>query len=127
MITLKGQKIKKEGGSCNVTTAEMIGIVVLGLSSLIGIFTAVYRPLNENTKAMTKLTSNIEQLAEKIEEQNKRIDKQERDLSEYKDHMRQSQKRQWEVLDKHEKDILEANHNLELCKQQNRNGVKNNV
>lgn len=108
-------------------TAEMIGIVVLGLSSLIGIFTAVYRPLNENTKAMTKLTSNIEQLAEKIEEQNKRIDKQERDLSEYKDHMRQSQKRQWEVLDKHEKDILEANHNLELCKQQNRNGVKNNV
>lgn len=110
-----------------MTTEEMIGIVVLGLSSLIAIFTAVYRPLNENTKAMTKLTSNIEQLAEKIEEQNKRIDKQERDLSEYKDHMRQSQKRQWEVLDKHEKDILEVNHNLELCKQQNRNGVKNNV
>ena len=110
-----------------MTTAEMIGIVVLGLSSLIGIFTAVYRPLNENTKAMTKLSMNIEQLAEKIEEQNKRIDKQERELNSYKDHMRESQKRQWEVLDKHEKDIIETNHNLELCRQQNQKGGNKDV
>lgn len=110
-----------------MTTAEMIGIVVLGLSSLIGIFTAVYRPLNENTKAMTKLSMNIEQLAEKIEEQNKRIDKQERELNNYKDHMRESQKRQWEVLDKHEKDIIETNHNLELCRQQNQKGGNKDV
>lgn len=110
-----------------MTTAEMIGIVVIGLSSLIGIFTAVYRPLNENTKAMTKLSMNIEQLAEKIEEQNKRIDKQERELNNYKDHMRESQKRQWEVLDKHEKDIIETNHNLELCRQQNQKGGNKDV
>ena len=105
----------------------MIGIVVLGLSSLIGIFTAVYRPLNENTKAMTKLTINIGQLAEKIEEQNKRIDEQERELNNYKDHMRESQKRQWEVLDKHEKEIIETNHNLELCRQQNQKGGNRDV
>lgn len=105
----------------------MIGIVVLGLSSLIGIFTAVYRPLNENTKAMTKLTINIGQLAEKIEEQNKRIDEQERELNNYKDHMRESQKRQWEVLDKHEKEIIETNHNLELCRQQNQKGGNKDV
>ena len=110
-----------------MTTAEMIGIVVLGLSSLIGIFTAVYRPLNENTKAMTKLTINIGQLAEKIEEQNKRIDEQERELNNYKDHMRESQKRQWEVLDKHEKKIIETNHNLELCRQQNQKGGNKDV
>ena len=110
-----------------MTTAEMIGIVVLGLSSLIGIFTAVYRPLNENTKAMTKLSMNIEQLAEKIEEQNKRIDKQERELNNYKDHVRESQKRQWEVLDKHEKEIIDTNHNLELCRQQNQKGGNKNV
>lgn len=110
-----------------MTTAEMIGIVVLGLSSLIGIFTAVYRPLNENTKAMTKLTINIGQLAEKIEEQNKRIDEQERELNNYKDHMRESQKRQWEVLDKHEKEIIETNHNLELCRQQNQKGGNKDV
>ena len=110
-----------------MTTAEMIGIVVLGLSSLIGIFTAVYRPLNENTKAMTKLTINIGQLAEKIEEQNKRIDEQERELNNYKDHMRESQKRQWEVLNKHEKEIIETNHNLELCRQQNQKGGNKDV
>ena len=110
-----------------MTTTEMIGIVVIGLSSLIGIFTAVYRPLNENTKAMTKLSMNIEQLAEKIEEQNKRIDKQERELNNYKDHMRESQKRQWEVLDKHEKDIIETSHNLELCRQQNQKGGNKDV
>lgn len=110
-----------------MTTTEMIGVVVIGLSSLIGIFTAVYRPLNENTKAMTKLSINIEQLAEKIEEQNKRIDKQERELNSYKDHMRESQKRQWDVLDKHEKDIVETNHNLELCRQQNQKGGNKDV
>ena len=53
-----------------MTTAEMIGMVVLGLSSLIGIFTAVYRPLSENTKAMTELTLRVEQLAKEIKEQN---------------------------------------------------------
>jgi septal ring factor EnvC (AmiA/AmiB activator) len=111
----------------NVTTEEMIGIVVLGLSSLIGIFTALYRPLNENTKAMTKLTMNIEQLAKRIEEQNKRIEEQERELNNYKDHMRESQKRQWEVLEKHDKEIMETNHNLELCKQQNQKGGNKDV
>lgn len=110
-----------------MTTEQMIGIVVLGLSSLIGIFTALYRPLNENTKAMTKLTMNIEQLAKRIEEQNKRIDEQERELNDYKDHMRESQKRQWEVLDKHDKEIMETNHSLELCKQQNQKGGNKDV
>lgn len=110
-----------------MTTAEMIGIVVIGLSSLIGIFTAVYRPLSENTKAMTKLTMNIEQLAEKIEEQNKRIDEQEKALNNYKDHMRESQKRQWEVLDKHDLEIIEVNHNLELYRQKNQKGGNKDV
>ena len=110
-----------------MTTEEMIGIVVLGLSSLIGIFTALYIPLNENTKAMTKLTMNIEQLAKRIEEQNKRIDEQEEELNNYKDHVRESQKRQWDMLDKHEKDIMETNHNLELCRQQNQKGGNKDV
>lgn len=110
-----------------IDNALIIGYGVIAFTALVGLFSAIYKPLNDNTKAMTKLTSNIEQLAEKIEEQNKRIDKQERELSDYKDHMRESQKRQWEVLDKHTKDILEVNHNLELCQQQNGKGAKDNV
>ena len=68
-----------------------------------------------------------EVLAKKIEEQNKRIDGQELELNNYKDHMRESQKRQWEVLDKHEKEIIETNHNLELCRQQNQKGGNKDV
>jgi hypothetical protein len=101
-----------------MTTAEMIGIVVLGLSSLIGIFTAVYRPLNENTKAMTELTLKMEQLAEKIDEQNKKIEGQEKALLEYKDHVRDSQKRQWDKLDEHDKALQQVSHALEMCKQE---------
>ena len=41
--------------------------------------------------------------------------------------MRESQKRQWEVLDKHEKEIIETNHNLELCRQQNQKGENKDV
>lgn len=117
MIAQNGMEIKK-GGSCNVTTAEMIGIVVLGLSSLIGIFTAVYRPLNENTKAMTELTLRMEQLAEKIDEQNKKIEGQEKALLEYKEHVRDSQKRQWYKLDEHDKALQQVSHDLEMCKQE---------
>ena len=108
-----------------MTTAEMIGIVVLGLSSLIGIFITVYRPLNENTKVMTVLTSNIEHLTEKIEEQNSRINEQELAFSRYKDHVRESQKRQWDVLDEHEKMLIETKHKLEMCQKENGRSVKN--
>nr|DAG53328.1 MAG TPA: hypothetical protein [Caudoviricetes sp.] len=108
-----------------MTTAEMIGIVVLGLSSLIGIFTAVYRPLNENTKAMTELTLRMEQLAEKIDEQNKKIEGQEKALLEYKEHVRDSQKRQWDVLDEHERMLMETKHKLEMCQKENERSVKN--
>lgn len=101
-----------------MTTAEMIGTVVIGLSSLIGVFTAIYRPLSENTKAMTKLTLRVEQLAEKIDEQNKRIEGQEKALLEYKEHVRDSQKRQWDKLDEHDKTLQQVSHDLEMCKQE---------
>ena len=94
-----------------MTTAEMIGIVVIGLSSLIGIFTAVYRPLSENTKAMTELTLRVEQLAKEIEE--------------YKEHVRKGQKQQWDAIERNEKEIGETKHALELC--QLENGGKKHV
>lgn len=110
-----------------IQQALIIGYGVIALTALIGLFAALYKPLSDNTKAMTKLIMNIEQLAKKIEEQNKRIDEQERELNNYKDHMRESQKRQWEVLDKHEKEIIETNHNLELCRQRNQKGGNKDV
>jgi Sec-independent protein translocase protein TatA len=88
-----------------VTTAEMIGIVVLGLSSLIGIFTAVYRPLSENTKEM--------------KEQNEKLEKQNKEIEEYKEHVRKGQKQQWDEIERNEKEIGETKHELELCRLEN--------
>lgn len=110
-----------------MTTAEMIGIVVLGLSSLIGIFTAVYRPLNKNTKAMTELTLKVGQLAKEIKDQNDKLEKQNREIEEYKEHVKKGQREQWEVLDRHELEIVQVKNDLKLCKIQNGNGGKNNV
>lgn len=108
-----------------MTTAEMIGMVVLGLSSLIGIFTAVYRPLSENTKAMTELTLRVEQLAKEIKEQNEKMEKQNKEFEEYKEHVRKGQKQQWDAIEKNEKEIGETKHAIELC--QLENGGKKHV
>lgn len=108
-----------------MTTSEMIGIVVLGLSSLIGIFTVVYRPLNENTKAMTELTLKMEQLATEIKEQNNKLEKQNKEIEEHKEHVRKGQKEQWIAIERNKKEIGETKHTLELC--QLENGGKKHV
>lgn len=56
-----------------MSEAEVIGTMVIGLSAIVGLFLSIYKPLSDNTKAMTILTSNIEHLAEKIDEQNKKL------------------------------------------------------
>ena len=94
-----------------MSEAEIIGFTAIGLTAFVSLFMVIYKPLNENTKAMTVLNSNIEHLAEKIEGQEKA-------LLEYKEHVRDSQKRQWEKLEEHNKAIQEVNHALELCKQE---------
>lgn len=43
---------------------------------------------------------------------------QEKALLQYKDHMRDSQKRQWDKLDEHEKTLQQVSHALEMCKQE---------
>lgn len=51
-------------------------------------------------------------------EQNNKIEEQEKALLQYKDHMRDSQKRQWDKLDEHEKTLQQVSHALEMCKQE---------
>lgn len=77
-----------------MSESEFIGMVVIALVTLIGLFFAIYRPLNENTKAMTTLTVKVEELT-------KQINKQDNELKQYKEHMSESQRRQWETINKH--------------------------
>ncbi len=95
---------------------ELIGMLVTGLATLISLFMAIYKPLNENTKTMVSLSEQMKQLTNEISKQNKEIEKQEKEFSAYKDHMRESQKRQWEAIDEHTQAISEVNHKLENCK-----------
>lgn len=102
-----------------MTTAEMIGIVIIALSSILGLFGAVAKPLINNTQAMTLLNASVKELSSKIDEQNKRIEAQEDALERYKDHVRESQRKQWEVLNEHDRRIEEVKHDLELCREHN--------
>lgn len=93
-----------------MTQAEFLGMFVLATVTLIGLFISIYRPINENTKVMTTLTIRIEQLTDNLREQ-------ELDLHKYKEHMKESQKRQWVKLDEHSNSIMKHNMELEQIKQ----------
>lgn len=83
-----------------MTEAQFLGMLVISLGSLTSLFFVVYKPLSENTKAMTELTMKIEFLANKIDEQEERQEKHEKEFKEYKEHVRQGQKRQWDEINK---------------------------
>lgn len=83
-----------------MSDAQFLGMLVIALGSLATLFCAVYKPLSENTKAMTELTLKIGFLAQKIEEQEKKQEKHEKEFEDYKEHVSQSQKRQWDEISK---------------------------
>lgn len=103
-----------------MSDAQIIGYIIIGLSAIVGLFMAIYKPLNENTKTMVSLSEQMKQLTNEIAKQNKEIEKQEKDFDVYKDHMRESQKRQWEAIDEHTQAINEVSHKLENCKLEHR-------
>lgn len=99
-----------------MSDAQIIGYIIIGLSAIVGLFMAIYKPLNENTKTMVSLSEQMKQLTNEIARQNNEIEKQEKEFDAYKDHMRDSQKRQWNAIDEHTQAINEVNHKLENCK-----------
>lgn len=93
----------------------MIGYLVVALGTLVTLFFAIHKPLNDNTKAMTELTVKMEQFTEQLKNQ-------EEDLKAYKQHVSDSQKKQWDTINEHNNKILELEHNLELCQKTNNKG-----
>lgn len=77
-----------------MNNVEMIGMLVMAASTLLSVFFIVHRPMDENTKAMTTLSVKVQQLSEVISEQKN-------DLLMYKDHVDESQRRQWGVINEH--------------------------
>ena len=89
--------------------------IVIALVTLGTLFFAINKPLNDNTRAMTELTVKMEQFTEQLA-------KQEKELKEYKEHVSESQKRQWDAINEHTGKINELTHDLEMCQKTNKGG-----
>lgn len=87
----------------------IVGYGVVALTAIVGLFTALYKPLNENTKQMTELIVKMGKLTEELEKQN-------RDFEEYKKHVSKSQQKQWDEINMHGKEIIELKHDFEMCR-----------
>lgn len=98
----------------------IIGYGVVALTAIVGLFTALYKPLNENTKQMTELIVKMGKLTEELEKQN-------RDFEEYKKHVSKSQQKQWDEINIHGKEIIELKHDFEMYRQENGKESKHNV
>lgn len=97
-----------------MSEAEFIGMLVLALGTLIGVAVAIGKPLSDNTKAMTTLTMNINHLSEKLDTMDKEFKAHKEDFEKYKDHVSESQKRQWNDINKNSRDITEVNHKIDM-------------
>lgn len=97
-----------------MSEAEFIGMLVLALGTLIGVTVAIGKPLSDNTKAMTTLTMNINHLSEKLDTMDEEFKAHKEDFEKYKDHVSESQKRQWNDINKNSRDITEVNHKIEM-------------
>lgn len=97
-----------------MSEAEFIGMLVLALGTLIGVAVAIGKPLSDNTKAMTTLTMNINHLSEKLDTMNKDFKEHKEDFEKYKNHVSESQKRQWDNINKNSRDITEVNHKIDM-------------
>lgn len=81
-----------------MSTIEFVGMLVAGITALGGMFGIIYKPLNENTKAMTTLTVHVEELTKKMEEHDE-------ELKEYKAHVSEGQQKQWDSINRHTEEI----------------------
>lgn len=103
-----------------INNSLIIGYGVTALTAIVGLFTALYKPLNENTKQMTELIVKMGKLTEELEKQN-------RDFEEYKKHVSKSQQKQWDEINTHEKAIIELKHDFEMCRQESGKENKHDV
>lgn len=97
-----------------MSEVEFIGMLVLALGTLIGVAVAIGKPLSDNTKAMTTLTLNINHLSEKLDTMDKEFKEHKDDFEKYKNHVSESQKRQWDDINKNSRDITEVNHKIDM-------------
>lgn len=89
-----------------MTEMEFLGTLVVSLTTLIGLFAVVLKPLNANTKAMAELVSRLDRMAEKMDERDEELKEHIKEFDDYKEKVRASQKRQWDKIDELSDDMI---------------------
>ena len=72
----------------------------------------LFKPLNDNTKAMSTLVSRIDRITEKMDERDEELKQHIKDFDEYKNKVRESQKRQWDKIDELSDDMISIKHSI---------------
>lgn len=86
--------------------AEFIGTLITSLSIIFGLFMVVYKPLQNNTKAMTTLTLRLDYLIDRMDKHEENYKEHLEDFENYKEKVRESQKRQWDEIDRQKEEII---------------------
>lgn len=90
---------------------EFLGMLVLSLATLIGLFVVVFKPLNANTKAMAELVSRLDIMTLRMDERDEELKEHIKEFDKYKEKVRESQKRQWDKIDELSDDMIKVKHN----------------
>lgn len=90
---------------------EFLGMLVLSLATLIGLFVVVFKPLNANTKAMVELVSRLDIMTLRMDERDEELKEHIKEFDKYKEKVRESQKRQWDKIDELSDDMIKVKHN----------------
>jgi hypothetical protein len=72
----------------------------------------LFKPLNDNTKAMSILVSRIDRIAEKMDERDEELKQHIKEFDDYKDKVREGQKRQWDKIDELSDGIIDIKHSI---------------
>lgn len=102
-----------------MSSEQFLGMLIIAAGSLIGLCTSIVKPITKNTEQMTKLTGAIEHLTDRMDNQDKEFRKHVEDFEEYKEHMKRSQKKQWDEIDLHHDKLIEHRNEIEQLKKGN--------
>lgn len=95
-----------------MSQTEFIGMMIVGLSTLVGLFIAIFKPINENTKTMTELLLKMDTMTEKMDKRDEELKQHIKDFEDYKSKVRESQKRQWDKIVELSDDMIKVKHSI---------------
>ena len=95
-----------------MTETEFLGMLILSLATLVGLFSVIFKPINENTKAMTRLVTRLDAMTEKMDERDEELKEHIKEFDEYKEKVKNSQKRQWDKIDELNNDMIVVKQNI---------------